>query len=64
MNEQIDFSRAITAGLEELSRKDRDVSSANIEALAEFKLILRAIMQGNLVLASPDRIVQEEEAED
>jgi hypothetical protein len=56
-NEQL--SSAITIGLTTLSSDDVKVSAKDVESLATFKEILRAILNGQLVLATPDRIIPE-----
>lgn len=61
MNKDINISKVIQVGLEVLSSEDVKVSSKDIEALAGFKDILRAILNGQLVIASPDRIIPETE---
>lgn len=52
-------SNAILVGLNTLSNEDTKVSSLDIEALANFKGILRAILNGQLALVSPDRVLPE-----
>ena len=56
-NEQL--SSAITIGLTTLSSDDVKVSAKDVESLATFKEILRAILNGQLLLATPDRILPE-----
>ena len=59
MNNNIDLQKAIVTGLEVLNDPDNKVASNTIEDLAVFKNILRAVLNGELVLASPDRILPE-----
>lgn len=59
MDNKLDLTNAIQAGLYELDRRDRDVTSANIEALADFKGILRALLNRQLVIATPDKLLPE-----
>ena len=60
MDNRIDLTNAIQAGLYELDRRDRDVTSANVEALAEFKGLLRALLNKQLVIATPDKLLPED----
>ena len=53
----IDISRAVIAGLEALSDRDVKVRSDLIEDLGVLKNLLRAIRTGQLVIASPERIL-------
>lgn len=59
MKETQDLSNAVVVGLNTLSNEDVRVPSKDIEALANFKGILKALLNGELVLASPDRIIPE-----
>jgi hypothetical protein len=52
-------TNALVIGLETLSSEDIKISANNIEALANLKEILRAILNGNLVLATPERVIPE-----
>ena len=56
-NENVDISRAIIAGLEALNDREIKVRADLIEDLAVLKNILRNIRSGNLVIASPERIL-------
>ena len=56
-NEQL--TNALSIGLNTLNNEDTKVLARDVEALATFKEILRAILSGQLVLASPDRIIPE-----
>lgn len=60
MNENKQLSQAIIIGLETLSSDDIKVSAKDIESLASFKGLLRALLNGELVIATPDRITPEE----
>lgn len=51
------ISKTIQVGLSTLSDPELKVSSSDIEILADFKSILRAVLNGQLVIASPDKIV-------
>lgn len=51
-----EVSNAIVTGLRTLSDPSTKVSGNDIESLAIFKNILRAILAGELILASPDRL--------
>jgi len=53
-----EVSNAIVTGLRTLSDPGTKVSGNDIESLAIFKNILRAILAGELVLASPDAIIK------
>ena len=53
------YSNALICGLETLSSDDVKVAAKNIEQLSNFKQILRAIIRGDLVIASPDKIIPE-----
>lgn len=53
----IDISRAVIAGLEALSDRDVKVRSDLIEDLSVLKNLLKAIRAGQLVVASPERIL-------
>lgn len=60
MEEQkMDISGAIACGLDTLSSEEVRVASKDVEHLATFKGILRALLKGELILASPDRILPE-----
>ena len=62
MNDQNTIlTEAITAGLSLLSSDDIKVSTKDIEALANFKGILKGIISGELILASPDRIIPDDD---
>ncbi len=50
---------AISCGLTTLSDPDLRVPASNIEALANFKGLLRGLLQGTLVLATPDKLLPE-----
>jgi len=54
-----ELTKIILAGLNTLSSEDVKVSAREIEALAGFKEILRAILSGELILATPDRVLPE-----
>ena len=56
-NNNVDISRAVIAGLEALSDRDVKVRSDLIEDLGVLKNLLRAIRAGQLVVASPERIL-------
>jgi len=58
-NEQL--TQSFQVGLQTLSSEDVKVSSKDIEALANFKDILKAILSGQLVIATPDKIKSEDE---
>ncbi len=55
-----EVSNAIVTGLRTLSDPGTKVSGNDIESLAIFKNILRAILAGELILASPDALKQPE----
>jgi len=52
-----EVANAINCGLITLSDPDLRVPANNIEALANFKGILRGLLQGELVLATPDKLL-------
>jgi hypothetical protein len=56
-NEQL--TNAIMSGLNIMSSEDIRVPASEIEALANFKDILKAILNGQLILATPDRVLPE-----
>ena len=56
MNEQ-NIGLFIQTGLNILSSEETKVPSSQIENLASFKNILRSLLQGELVIATPDRIL-------
>lgn len=56
-----DISKMITAGLSVLSSDEVRVPTSQVEDLAGLKEILRAVLNGKLVLASPDRVLPEGE---
>lgn len=58
--QQEQINKAMIAGFETLCSEDIRVKASSIEDLANFKELLRAILSGQLVLASPDRIKDEE----
>lgn len=47
----------IQTGLDTLNSKEVKVSASEIENLANFKSILKAVLRGELVIATPDRIL-------
>jgi hypothetical protein len=55
------FTDAITCGLNTLSDSEIRVSVKDIENLSVLKAILKALISGELVLATPDRIIPEKE---
>jgi len=62
MNEeqqQLDISGAITCGLNTLSSEEVRVAARDVEHLATFKGLLRALLKGELTLATPDRVLPE-----
>lgn len=59
MNDK-ELTEAIVCGLNTLSDPEIKISAKDIEVLANFKSILRGLLSGNLVLASPDRIIPKE----
>jgi len=62
MNEeqqQLDISGAVTCGLDTLSSEEVRVAARDVEHLATFKGLLRALLKGELVLATPDRVLPE-----
>ena len=56
-NEQL--TGAIMAGFSIMSSKDILLPASDLEALTQFKEILKAILNGSLILATPDRVLQE-----
>jgi hypothetical protein len=54
-----DISRFLSAGLDALSSDDVKIPASKIEDLANFKEILRAVLSGQLIIASPDRVIPE-----
>jgi len=59
MNQATNISKSIQTGLIVLSNDDVKVPASQIEDLAQFKEILRAVLSGQLVLATPDRVLPE-----
>jgi hypothetical protein len=59
-NNNIDISRAIVVGLEILDSPETKISSNLIEDVAMLKSILRALQAGQVVIVSPDKMVQPE----
>lgn len=53
----LQLTNAIKIGLETLSDPEIRVRARDTEDLANFKDILRGLLNGNLVLASPDRLL-------
>ena len=51
-----DITSAISAGFNLLSSEDVTVPAKELENLATFKVILMRLLQGELVLATPDRL--------
>lgn len=64
----IDIANIILLGWNTLNSKEVKVSACDVEKLAQFKEILKAILDGKLVIASPDRVIpvnnQDAEEED
>jgi hypothetical protein len=56
-NEQL--TKAILSGFNIMSSEDIRVPASEIEPLANFKDLLKAILNGTLVLATPDRVLPE-----
>ena len=59
MNNNLNIEKAIVTGLEVLNDPNNRVPSNTIEDLSVFKGVLRAILNGELVIASPDRLLPE-----
>ena len=59
-NNSAALGSAILCGLTTLSDPDIRVPGKDIEALANFKGILRSLISGELVLATPDRLLPED----
>ena len=59
--ENDELTKAIISGMNVMSSDDIKVPTKEIEALATFKDILRAILNGKLVLATPDKLIPPEE---
>lgn len=57
MNNNIDISRAIIAGLEVFDDREIRVPAHLLEDLATLKSVLKNIRTGVLVIATPDRIL-------
>lgn len=60
--DQRDFqlTNAVRVGLETLSDPEIRVRARDTEDLANFKDILRGLLNGNLILATPDRLLPED----
>lgn len=58
MNRQNIF-RALNAGLNHLSDPEVRPRADQIDDLAELKGILRAVINGQLIIATPDRLIPE-----
>lgn len=58
MNNQ-EISQAILCGLNTLSDPEIRIPAKDVELLASFKGLLRGMLAGDIVLASPDRILPE-----
>ena len=56
---QHDISKFIQLGLQTLSSDEVKIPSSQIEDLAAFKEILKAVLSGQLILATPDRVLPE-----
>jgi len=52
-----ELTKTILAGFNVMSSEDIRVKASDIEDLANFKDILRGILNGTLILATPDRIL-------
>lgn len=52
-------ANALMVGLNLMSSEDIRVPARDIETLVVFKDIIRAILNGQLILATPDRILPE-----
>lgn len=57
--QQHDLTKSIQTGLKTLSSEDVKIPSKDIEDLANFKDILKAILSGQLVIATPDRVISQ-----
>lgn len=53
------FTNAVNAALEHLSDRQNRVRSDLVDDIAYFKSILRGIASGQLVIASPEKIIPE-----
>lgn len=56
-----ELANAFNVGYRLLNGEDLKVPGKDIEALATFKNLLRAILEGQLILATPDRVKPERE---
>ena len=59
MNNNLNIGGAIQTGYELMCDEQIRVSMDKLESLVEFKGILRAILNGQLIIASPDRLLPE-----
>jgi len=54
------LSSAINTGLKHFSNPELMVSSTEVEDISNLKQLFRLILEGKLILASPDRLKPEE----
>lgn len=59
-NNNVNIENAIVAGLEALNDPQVRVPVSQVEDLTVLKNVLKAVLNGQLVLASPDRILPPE----
>lgn len=60
-NEQI--TQAVICGLETLSDPEIRVCAKDVEALANFKGLLRTLLKGDLILSTPDQLISNQTPE-
>ena len=63
-NNRVDIHKAVVCGLEVLDNANTHIPGNKVEDISIFKGVLRSILQGQLVLATPDRLIKDEKPKD